>query len=38
MSKQRAILVYKAKADPRTVAGDPREIYTIIDRKEQDDE
>ena len=38
MSKPKAILVYKAKADPRTVAGEPREIYTVIARKEEEDE
>lgn len=38
MSKPRAILVYKAKADPRIVAGEPREIHTVIARKETDDE
>lgn len=38
MYKQRAILVYKAKADPRTVAGEPREIHTVIARKEEEDE
>lgn len=38
MSKPRAILVYKAKADPRTVAGEPREITTVVARKEEDDE
>lgn len=38
MSKPRAILVYKAKADPRTVAGESREITTVVARKEEDDE
>lgn len=31
-------VVYKAKADPRTVAGEPVSFTTLVDEYEEDDE
>lgn len=36
MSKAKSVIIYKAKADPRTVDGEPRETQVIVGRDENE--